>query len=145
MDSATSLGKSSESKRRACSCGVSDISTSCDHTSAEARSASAPPESVDNKISLLTQCGCSNASVCAMNPLIDHPSTLVTECIDHAGCIIGERAMSKGFPSSVERPIPRLSTRISSFEDARPSMKEGLPTGVGRGKAVQNEQRQAIP
>src|SRR5947209_5829611 len=71
MDSATSLGKSSESKRRACSCGVPDISTSCDHTSAEARSASAPPESVDNKMSLLTQCGCSNASICAMNPPID--------------------------------------------------------------------------
>lgn len=48
-DSAMRLGKSSDSKRRACSCGVPVVSISCDHTADEARSASVPPESVDTK------------------------------------------------------------------------------------------------
>src|SRR5262249_8025010 len=38
--------------------------------------------------------------------------------------------MSNRFPSSVELPIPRLSTRIISFEDARPSMKEGSQSAL---------------
>src|SRR6266571_4441260 len=148
MDSATSLGKSSESKRRACSCGAPDISTSCDHTSAEARSASAPPESVDNKISLLTQCGCSNASVYAVNPPIDHPSTLV--CSKPSASITraassASGAMSKGFPSSVERPIPCLSTRISSFEDARPSMKEGSQSALVAAKPFRTSSGRPFP
>src|SRR5438876_6109298 len=68
-----------------------------------------------------------------MNPTIDHPSTLarskpsisITRATSPASF-----AMSNGFPSSVEPPIPRLSRSMSSFEDARPSMNEGSQSAL---------------
>ena len=38
---------------------------------------------------------------------------------------LASRAMSNGLPSSAEPPIPRLSRRISSLEDASPWMNKG--------------------
>src|SRR5439155_4218535 len=69
-------------------------------------------------MSLRTRAGSLKASVCAMNPPIDHPSTLartnssasITRAVSPASL-----AMSNGAPSSVEAPMPRLSRRIISY------------------------------
>src|SRR5207244_5690694 len=48
-------------------------------------------------------------------------------------------------PSSVEPPVPRLSTRISSFEDARPSMKEGSQSVFVAANPFRTSSRRPFP
>ena len=140
---------------------VPEMSRSLAQTSVEARSAALPPESVDNSTSLSIRSGYFTASACAINPPIDQPITprrsmpriSITRAASAASF-----AMSNDRPSSLEPPIPRLFSRISSLQDASPSMKHGCqwnsshrnrlrPKAVGpsRFADTQFERRQSQP
>ena len=73
------------------------------------------------------------ASACAMNPPIDHPITFARStprvsitCAASSASF----AMSNACPLSVEPPIPRSFSRISSLEDASRSMKDGSQSAL---------------
>jgi hypothetical protein len=101
---------------------------SCDHTSAEAKSASAPPGSVDNEMSFVIRPGCCKASRLG-NETTHRPSeqacALDTEHLITRAASSASWAKSNGRPLSVERPILRLSRRMSSLEHASLSINEG--------------------
>src|SRR5512133_1946983 len=61
-----------------------------------------------------------------MNPPMDHPRRLTCSKPNASiTCAASSAsfAMSKGCPSSVEPPMPRLLSRMSSFDDATRSKK----------------------
>src|SRR5205807_4688618 len=83
-----------------------------------------------------------------MNPPIDHPKyarMLEIECIDHAGCIIGEPCDVERFPIVSRATDPAVVDEDQLVRRRETINERRLPIGGGRGKAVQNEQRQAIP
>ncbi len=83
-----------------------------------------------------------------MNPPIDHPSTLVRSkpSVSITRAASSESwAMSNGFPLSVELPIPRLSRRMSSLEDASRSMNEGSQSALVAAKPFKTRSGRPFP
>ena len=123
------------------------MSMSCDHTAAEARSASDPPGSVDNKMSLLIRPGCCKASVWAIKPPIDHPSTLYpldTEHLNYSRGIIGEFSNIKWLPvvcGATDSAIVEEDELVGRRESVD---KRRIPVRACRGETIQDHKRSAI-
>ena len=120
---------------------------SCDHTSAEARSTLAPPGSVDNKMSLLN------------TPRVLHGQRLGNESTHRPSeHIYAARCLSTSITCAASSAswryqmavrcrgatILRLSRRMSSLEEASPSINGRIPVRTCRGETVQDDKRSAV-
>ena len=70
---------------------------------------------------------------------------LETECIDHAGCIIGEPCDVERFPIVSRATDPAVVDEDQLVRRRETIDERRIPIGVRRGKSVQNKQPQAIP
>src|SRR5437773_5500026 len=70
---------------------------------------------------------------------------LETECIDHAGCIIGEPCDVERFPILSRATDPAVVDEDQLVRRRETINERRLPIGGGRGKAVKIEQREDIP
>src|SRR5690242_8257695 len=83
-----------------------------------------------------------------MKPPIDQPSTFThsvprasTTCSTSSASL----AISNGRPSSLERPIPRLSMRIRSLEDASRWIKAGSQSALEAAKPLMTTSGRPFP
>jgi len=70
---------------------------------------------------------------------------LETECIDHAGCIIGEPCDVERFPIVSRATDPAVVDEDQLVEDARPSMKEGSQSAVVAAKPFRTSSGRPFP
>src|ERR1051326_3528802 len=109
------------------------MSISCDHMALEARSASLPPGSVDNKTSLLTRSGCLHSKVLG-DESAHRPSqyayTFEAEGLDHMRSVISE-LVDVEWISVIDRvPDPAMIEKDESLQDASLSMNEGFQSAL---------------
>ena len=117
---------------------------SCDHTAAEARSASDPPGSVDNKMSLLIRPGCCKAMRLGNETTHrppEHVYPLDTEHLNYSRAIIGEFSNIKWLPVVCGATDSAIVERISSLEDASTSINEGSQSALVAAKPFRTRSR----
>ena len=68
-----------------------------------------------------------------------------TQRLNYVRGIIGELRMSNGCPSSVEPPMPRLLSKMSSFDDASRSMKDGSQSALVAAKPFKTRSGRPFP
>ena len=104
--------------------------------------------SVNNSTRLSTRSGYLTANACAINPPIDHPITLarsIPKVSITRAASAASFSMSNDCPSSVEPPMPRLFSRISSLEYASRSMKDGSQSAFVAAKPFKTRSGRPFP